>query len=361
MCFKRVFIFMAILSAASHVGAMRYLLSIEAQLPSGVPSYGLPTTLLPTRATTLMSMDDDSFSLSSEQPIVAEDALDVPVDGAKSLPQPSIALLKQKLLLLAASTRRGESATIAEKDQARALIDEIEALNPSVAPARQCEGTWELVFSDTQLFRSSPFFAAGRAVCADGPEAKRYDVFCDLHRSALAISEIGKVRQIVSYGEDDTRPELVSEFEVCVGAVPFLSDFVPLRYSGGLPLTISGAIVSTASLESVGDTEWSLLMDTVEVKGSNVPLLRQLLDSGLRLESRQLGRALEAVLPTYANPRPIFRTSFVDDYLRISRDQDGKIFVYSRVNEKSKPTDFSDLTADFGINGLVQNLASLYF
>ena len=30
---------------------------------------------------------------------------------------------------------------------------------------------------------------------------------------------------------------LVSEFEVQAGAVPFVSDFVPLAYSGGLPPT----------------------------------------------------------------------------------------------------------------------------
>ena len=40
-----------------------------------------------------------------------------------------------------------------------------------------------------------------------------------------------QVRQVVD-GE-----RLVSEFEVQAGAVPFVSDFVPLAYSGGLPPT----------------------------------------------------------------------------------------------------------------------------
>lgn len=86
--------------------------------------------------------------------------------------------------------------------------------------------------------------------------------------------------------------------KVRVGSVPFLSDFVPLlRYSGGMPLVIEvgctasfkakrspftlrvrfdqGAIVSSATIESNQGDGWNLLMDTVEVKGSNVPLLRQ--------------------------------------------------------------------------------------
>ena len=72
-----------------------------------------------------------------------------------------------------------------------------------------------------------PFFAAGRAVCADGAEAARYDWLCEQHRAALSIATIGAVRQIVS---DD---KIVSEFETAAGAVPFLTDFLPLAYSAG--------------------------------------------------------------------------------------------------------------------------------
>ena len=68
--------------------------------------------------------------------------------------------------------------------------------------------------------------------------------------------------------------------------------------AGGLPFTISGSIVSTASIEGNLGTGWRLLMDTVEIKGSNVPLLRQALDAGVRLQSRELGRALETLVPS---------------------------------------------------------------
>jgi len=256
--------------------------------------------------------------------------------------------LAYALLRLAAGCGRGESATEAQKVEARSLASRLEALNPTEQPAYACEGTWTLAFSDTQLFRSSPFFMAGRAVCADGAEAARYDWFCEQHRAALSIATIGAVRQIVS---DD---KIVSEFETAAGAVPFLTDFLPLAYSGGLPFAVRGALVSSATIEGNDGHGFELLMDTVEVKGSNLPGVRQALDAGVRLPTRVLGGALEQVLPTYANPKPRFAVTYVDDDLRISRDQDDKLFVYTKASDATTPTDYSDATADLGLGELFQ-------
>ena len=100
----------------------------------------------------------------------------------------------------------------------------------------------------------------------------------------------------------------------------------------------------------------------MEIKGSNIPGLRQALDAGLRLESRQLGSALETVVPTYANPQPLFRTTFLDaDGLRISRDQDGKAFVYVKMSDATEPTDYSTVSSDLGVSSLLQGVASTLF
>ena len=115
-----------------------------------------------------------------------------------------------------------------------------------------------------------------RAVCKSPEEAKQYDWFCDMHRAALAISNIGKVRQIITKDE-----RMISEFEVRVGSVPFLSDFAPFKCSGDLSVTIDGAIVSCADASPTADgVGRELLMDTVKIKESIIPLLRQILDSG---------------------------------------------------------------------------------
>lgn len=250
------------------------------------------------------------------------------------------------LLRIAASTGRGEFASSDQKDKAAKLISVLEENNPTAEPAKSpmINGRWELVYSSSQLFRSSPFFMAGRAVCSTQDQADQYDWFCDMHRAALAISNIGTVRQVIS-------PTLmVSEFEVKVGAVPFLNDFTPFSYGGGLPVTIDGSIVSQADITPTEDGKsWELFMDTVSIKGSNIPGLRTILDNGLKLQSRGLGSFLEDNLDGYTNPRPIFETTYLTESIRISRDQDRKVFVYAKESEDSDPTDYGKVEADLGV------------
>lgn len=269
--------------------------------------------------------------------------------------------LIQSLLVTAASSDRGQFASNDQKSKMEGIIVQLESFqtnsdvsNPTESSSIQ--GTWELLYSSTQLFRSSPFFMAGRAVCQTEEEAQRYDWFCDMHRAALAISEIGKVRQIIS----PTR--MVSEFEVSVGSVPFLSDFTPFAYSGGLPFTIEGAIVSSADITPTSSGKaWEIFMDTVEIKGSNIPLLRKALDEGIKLQSRGLGSFLESNVPSYSNPKPVFETTYLDDMLRISRDQDGKIFVYGKLSDETEPTNYDDVDADLGLIKLLEGLNDNFF
>jgi hypothetical protein len=252
---------------------------------------------------------------------------------------------------LGAITGRGEFASKNQKQAALGVITALETENPTKGPASSdsMQGRWELVYCNTQLFRSSPFFMAGRAVCQTESDRKQYDWFCDMHRKALAISTIGAVRQIIS------SDRLVSEFEVKAGAVPFISDFTPFKYSGGLPVTFDGALVSSADWTPTTDGHgFELYMDTVEVKGSNLPGLRQLLDSGLSLQSRKLADILENNLAFYSTPRPIFKTTYLDERNRISRDQDGNVFLYVKTSSDSSLTNYSNVDADLGLGRLLE-------
>ncbi|GKY92957.1 hypothetical protein MPSEU_000264500 [Mayamaea pseudoterrestris] len=261
-------------------------------------------------------------------------------------PQSDLILYLQSL---GAITGRGEFASKFQKDSAIHVIEQLEALNDTPQPTMSplMLGKWELVYSSTQLFRSSPFFMAGRSVCKTEAQAAQYNWFCDMHRKALAMSSIGAVRQIVS----PTR--LTSEFEVRAGTVPFLNDYTPFSYSGGLPFSIDGAIVSTADLEAFGNA-WLLSLDTVEIKGSNVPGLRQLLDQKFKLQSRSLGKFLEQNIKSYSNPRPAFRTTFLSKQFRISRDEDNHAFVYVKTSDSYEPTDYSKVDADLGVGRLLE-------
>jgi PAP_fibrillin len=276
----------------------------------------------------------------------------------------STSITKNILFLtsLGAITGRGEYATTTQKESAEQVIRTLEQNNPIPDPCRSEHmiGTWEVLYCSTELFRSSPFFMAGRAVCQTEEQRQQYDFFCTMHRKALAISNIGTVRQIIS------DQQLISEFEVKVGAIPFLSDFTPFRYSGGMPITINGAIVSTADITSTYSNEWELYMDTVEIKGSNVPLLRQLLDTNrFQLQSRSLGKLLEdnkasigsivSSLSNYQTPRPRFRTTYLDDMIRINRDQDDNIFVYIKTSNATQPTNYKSVDSDLGIGTLLES------
>ena len=278
----------------------------------------------------------------------SEPAVDVvPIDTTK---------LENSLLRVCAGTDRGQFAKAQQHDEMARIVSSLEGISPKSddpdSMMTSLAGTWELVYSSTQLFRSSPFFLAGRETCKTEDEAKQYAWFCDMHRAALAISTIGVVRQVIS-----SSGKLVNEFQVKVGSIPFLNDFVPfLSYSGGLPVTIDGAIVSTADITPISGSECELYMDTVEIKGSNVPILRSLLDSeGVALKSRDLSDVLEKNIDSYERPRPKLRTTYLDDSMRISRDKDDNIFVYARVSDSEEPTDYDNVMADLGIGSLLEN------
>jgi hypothetical protein len=113
--------------------------------------------------------------------------------------------------------------------------------------------------------------------------------------------------------------------------------------------------VSSADITPVDSGEcWEIFMDTVEIKGSNIPGLRQLLDRGLKLQSRNLGQFLEQNIEGYTNPKPIIRTTYLDETLRVARDQDGKVFVYAKVSSDTAATDYNSVMPDLGLSKLLE-------
>ena len=109
-------------------------------------------------------------------------------------------------------------------------------------------------------------------------------------------------------------------------------------------------------------------MDTVEIKGSNIPGLRQLLNSAaFVLKSRNLSTWLEGTKASVASllpsinkvelsPRPKFGTTYLSPSMRISRDQDGKVFVYTKVSDSTEPTDYSNVMSDLGLTKLLEGI-----
>lgn len=72
--------------------------------------------------------------------------------------------LKLDLLLEVAPTNRGAIASTENRNRIDGILRELEGLTPEPAPCSglpaPVEGVWELVYSDAEQFRSSPFFWA---------------------------------------------------------------------------------------------------------------------------------------------------------------------------------------------------------
>jgi len=216
--------------------------------------------------------------------------------------------LKRELLLIASVTNRGECATNDEKDILIDLVTQLEALNPTVDPAKNCDGEWELCLASTQSFLSSPFFMAIRSVLGEEYKGVAKTGF-DIHWRATTASRVGRVRQIIS------NDELVSEYELDVGILP------------GLPVTLKGTVVTTATLNVVSPDTWVLNVKNTKTKESNIPLFNQFMDDfPLVLPVGDIYSSLTGSVPV-----SITKTFYVDEGIRVARDVDDNFFVFARA------------------------------
>ena len=221
--------------------------------------------------------------------------------------------LKRELLLLASVTNRGEFASKEEKDILVDLVTQLEALNPSADPARQCVGEWDLCLCSTQAFRSSPFFQSIRAIFGNDSDAMIAENAFNLHDQATSVGKVGKVRQSVK--GDEFQMELVSEVDLEVGLM------------GGFPFVAKGTVVTTASIDITGPETWDTRVQTTQVKGSNLPFLDQFLDDNpVELPVGEIYDKVRGDVPVAK-----LKTFYVDEGLRITRDVDDNFYVFSRA------------------------------
>eukprot|EP00531_Pseudo-nitzschia_arenysensis_P018966 CAMPEP_0116141236 /NCGR_PEP_ID=MMETSP0329-20121206/14273_1 /TAXON_ID=697910 /ORGANISM="Pseudo-nitzschia arenysensis, Strain B593" /LENGTH=323 /DNA_ID=CAMNT_0003636403 /DNA_START=113 /DNA_END=1084 /DNA_ORIENTATION=+ len=278
----------------------------RSRLPSSLPHL---STLPPNPRSSVILYDyaDDGspsdYDTSDLPPVIKEVAVDENEEDISIRDD-----LKRELLLLASVTDRGAYCSKEEKDIVIDLVAQLEALNPTKDPASNCQGEWDLGYSSTQLFRSSPFFQSIRAAFGDENKEMAENGFA-LHQQATSGSRVGRVRQIV------TSEKLISEVDLEVGMLP------------GIPMSLKGTVVTTAALNVVSDKRWELRIENTKVKGSNIPLFDTLLDDMLQVEVPvgDFYSSFQGNIPVVA-----LTTFYADDTLRITRDVDENFFVFIR-------------------------------
>lgn len=215
--------------------------------------------------------------------------------------------LKRELLLLSSVTNRGEYAGTDEQNMLIDLVAQLEALNPTADPAGNSVGEWDLCLASTQFFRSSPFFQSLRTVIGDDNKEMMETAF-DIHDRATTSGRVGRVRQTI------TTDLLISSVDLEVGIVP------------GLPLRIKGTVNTKASLRVTGPDTFETQIKSTSITGSNVPLVNQLLDDiKFEIPMSDVYATLAGTVPVISN-----KIFYLDEGMRIVRDQDDNFFVYTR-------------------------------
>ena len=138
-----------------------------------------------------------------------------------------------------------------------------------------------------------------------------------LQQTLQSSGKVGTIRQIVKRGQ------LVSEIEFVTG------------WGNGKSALVSTAALRPSALTKVNGRSagiWDVSLRGCEVKGKYPQLVRQL---------RENKAAMSGVIKA-----PPFATTYLDDNVRIGRDQDGAVYVFRKSSKNTKPTDFSSIARD---------------
>ncbi|CAM9491568.1 unnamed protein product [Chrysoparadoxa australica] len=237
-------------------------------------------------------------------------------DDERNLPE--VTQLKLELLQLSALTNRGQLATDFQRRQIEDCIYELEDRSPirDSASSPAILGTWALIYSSEDVTRSSPFFWAFRQLTEKvGGDSKVADTIFSITDS-IPIKTIGEAIQTI------TQDELKSEVEVIAGNKgPGAAVFPSFR----------SIMTTTSRATALGGMDTELSVEKTQVKKSDIGKL--------------IGAINDIAFPTEdvfnrINPEStslIMTTTFLDGQLRISRNEYGSVFCFTRVDKQDDP------------------------
>ena len=238
--------------------------------------------------------------------------------------------LKQAIYKLSALTDRGQRLNKLISPLYQEKLTEINKIIQNLKDYSEpitediITGEWELIFSNVELFRSSPFFLAIEN--AFNNKAKS-DLFFKLHQlqvSSFGLSTIGKISQTIDF----KKKEFLSSFDTIIfglTTIPIIGWFKLFPTFGGSVTTLADKLVleDNKLIMSLQKTK------VTEVEGLNkIPFFSKLLMNKW-YPVKEVWRKLPW---NKVNPNCEVSIIFIDEDLRIMNDIYGSIFIYVRPN-----------------------------
>ena len=238
--------------------------------------------------------------------------------------------LKQAIYKLSALTDRGQRLNKLISPLYQEKLSEINKIIHNIKDYSEpitediITGEWELIFSNVELFRSSPFFLAIENAFNNKVKS---DLFFKLHQlqvSSFGLSTIGKISQTIDF----KKKEFLSSFDTIIfglTTIPIIGWFKLFPTFGGSVTTLADKLVleDNKLIMSLQKTK------VTEVEGLNkIPFFSKLLMNKW-YPVKEVWRKLPW---NKVNPNCEVSIIFIDEDLRIMNDIYGSIFIYIRPN-----------------------------
>ena len=239
--------------------------------------------------------------------------------------------LKQAIYKLSALTDRGQRLNKLISPLYQEKLTEINKIIQNLKDYSEpitediITGEWELIFSNVELFRSSPFFLAIENALNNKVKS---DLFFKLHQlqvSSFGLSTIGKISQTIDF----KKKEFLSSFDTIIfglTTIPIIGWFKLFPTFGGSVTTLADKLVleDNKLIMSLQKTK------VTEVEGLNkIPFFSKLLMNKW-YPVKEVWRKLPW---NKVNPNCEVSIIFIDEDLRIMNDIYGSIFIYIRPNK----------------------------
>ena len=280
--------------------------------------------------------------------------------------------LKKKILHLAALTNRGDlhSEGVGRggiyKERKALMLSYVEQLlekrskNVAISDSNLLEGEWELVYANTQLFRSSPFFLAIQTAFNSKEKSELFFRLHELQVMSFGISSIGRITQDIvlpttkfqseEFEENSTekmdKENNVEKFELngteSTTTGKFISSFdttifpltaIPIVGFWKLLPTFGGKVITKSILEKIDNATGVLELEVETTSFSKIDGIDYMPLLGKSLENKEV--PVGKIWPRLpwnkgSKAKTTITIKYLDEDMRISEDASGAIYIYTR-------------------------------